>query len=1413
MKRNTFFLMAFGLMSFGLNAQSLRSEWVEKFRKIQPPNSKIIESTMPFYNSSRTNGGMDADTLNFLNGKDLVRQILWLNTNDENELHEIDSVRGDIEESYIKQNIIPITLVDYKYQAIHDSIEKINGITINAKDSLYEFKTSTGYHGSLYEDKYAFGVSFPLERIRTDFNRIVIDERLMLSNIALNPSGVWKIKIGSFQADMQLNVPMDIPFMNDTLLKVEIGYVVPETDVRVSYIENPWPVSGGKTKIMGRAEMPKNQNSTSGTSGGSGSGSSSGYDVPNDGFGHYPVSGNFVFVPAQKLWVETIDGFPGLPDLKALVTLDYGSDNKKLHTCIKKPLVFIEGIDFGYKSYGFGERDYKCGTMGYRDMVAGKQWNVETQKHESCESIAQAPEILKRYKAAGYDILYVDFYDGANDMDFNSETVIKVIQSIQSQMCGEKIHVVGVSMGSIVAKMALKKMERRKLNSCVASFTSFDGPHQGANIPLGLQRFVSYMSDVSDDSKYVLEKMLRRPAARQLLELHESVNAGCDNERNKLVRTDTLIGGYPSNMKLLAITNGSGLGSKGYIKKLDGNFLKPADVLVEIEFKRPFSKSMPWFASTNVATIYAAHKSAGSSYFVAKMFGFFGGKSNFQSHKSNVQHDHINGSWNNAIGRVNDFGRLGNLFLKAVRFSDKTTFVNTVSALDLKFAKQANSKQDIHDMPLTVNSKSLLMPLGSGFSTPFERIFIPQKNQEHAYLDSSAGGNTMWLLLELNKISDANHSTVVDKNYNYRGSNAVKVKSMEVLNGAVFELNGLGAFPAISKDDSLLERTLEIHNYYSSTCMNSTYNVTGNATFSIGNYKNYTGFTINSGGILKLSSGSKLRIRAGSKMILNEGALLNIGENCSLVLDDKSQLRIESGAKIYLNRGSKIFLNGENAMLHVKGDLVLDSGVIFEPKSMSKMGLVKFTNVGYGYGDATIKALGRNVSMKFIGSGKKGLTNLQIEGKVTFPFQKSLNTYPLDLFNLDSCHVLFDGSGQLICGNNVLLNNSKFESVSWANGSGKGMCYLGDEIVVNKCNFSSLDTGLSIFTKQTSRHNELNNNVFDECAVGLISRGRGIEINASQFANNEIGAVFENLTEELIVKDCDISSNTKVGLNVKNAYLNSSFAFIMGTSFYKNYVSVRMEKQSLLSKCNVYSLNQIGIDIRNAKLYLGNKFYKYSDYLEASVVAGNNAYLNQNTVSIYLQEAMPFLDGGNNFIYTKTNTENKLQIYGTILMDYNLPYWDNTFTKFNVNGNYWINNNKKYNIDSVDANCVDVSYTSGGAVIPLKLSGKVASRNQFLECIDPTKNIDFGGGLKSNVYGNDDKIERINLDFIKPIADGFEIEGENVAVNVFNVSGQLVLKSVTKDTGTNFFRLSTGIYFIQAQNSEGISSKKIFVTN
>ena len=118
---------------------------------------------------------------------------------------------------------------------------------------------------------------------------------------------------------------------------------------------------------------------------------------------------------------------------------------------------------------------------------------------------------------------------------------------------------------------------------------------------------------------------------------------------------------------------------------------------------------------------------------------------------------------------------------------------------------------------------------------------------------------------------------------------------------------------------------------------------------------------------------------------------------------------------------------------------------------------------------------------------------------------------------------------------------------------------------------------------------------------------------------------------------------------------------------------------------------------------------------------------------------------------------------------------------------------------------VDLDGAKANQIINYKVLEKIALKTNL--------NIDFGGGLKSNVHGTDDKIERINLDFIKPIADGFEIEGENVAVNVFNVSGQLVLKSVTKDIGTNFFRLSTGIYFIQAQNSEGICSKKIFVTN
>lgn len=1403
MKRKIFSLLALGISSMVLYGQGTSPNWMERFKRIQPAGGKIIESTIPFYQTHRLQGGLLKDTLNFENGKEVLRQILWLQSKDEQEKNEIDSVRDEIEDSYIRKNILPITVIDYKYKSIPDTIWKLNGIEMNAKDSFLDFKSGfTNNGGGLYKDNYVFAISLPMERLRTDFNSIVMDERLMVTNLQRAIGGIWKLKIGKFEVQIQPNIPIQIPVGTDSLVKIELSYEVDETNERVLLIENPMPVGVNKTKIGGRAEIPNNS-----FGGGSGSKGSSNNEITS-----YPVSPYFVSVPFSNIMVETIDGFPGLPDLKALVTLDFGYDNKSKHTCMKKPLIFVEGIDFGFRKFEFGERDFKCGTMGYRDLQAGKIWNVEKQEYEKCESIANAPYILKKYKEAGYDIIYVDFYDGANDITYNAETLIKVIQSVQTQMCGEKIHVVGVSMGSIVAKIALKAMESRKLNSCVASFTSFDGPLQGANIPLGIQKLVSYMSRFSDESNYALNKMLRRPASKQLLELHETVQFGSDPARKAYLRTDSLVGGYPSNMILLGIANGSGLGNKGYVKKKNGADMNPGDLMLDIQLKKPFSKYISLF-TYSYAKVYAANHYHGNTPDVGMVKGFFSSTDYLGSDNRNPRRDHIAGSWNASIGSINNFGKLGNLFLTAKFETDRTTFVNTVSALDIEYAKGVKVGIDIHEQPISVNDKSLSAPLGTEMTTPFQRVFIPKENQEHVFLDSAVRGNAMWLLGELNKISEVSHKTVINDQYNFRGSNAKNIKSMEVYNGGEFEVNGLGTFPAIVREDSLLERSLKEHHYTSSGCSAAKYTVTNSSIFSVGNYKNSTVFSVKNGSSMILSVGSKLRVRSGSTVVFKEGSELEIGDKCEIEIEDNGKLQIESGAKIYVKRGSKLWLNGGGALLHIQGDLVLDSGVFFEPKTKTKLGLVKFTNVGYGFGDAAIKALGRNVVFTFKGSGKLGMPNLQIEGKMNFPSIKSKSSYPLDLVTVDSSHVLFDGGGQLQIGENVVLTNSKFESIVWADGHGKGVKYMGDALMSERNTFYNLDTGLTVYTEQSNLHNEITNTVFENCKIGFKFRGRGIEVRESRLINNDYGIVGENITEEVIVKNCDISDNREIGIWLKNnGYINPKFAFIIGNNFYRNNSSIKVEKQPILSKCNVYSLNQIGIDITSAKLYLSNKYFMYSEYLDGTIGGGNNAFLNQKTTSIFMDEAMPFIDGGNNFVYSKIHTDNTMQITGSVAVGNNLGYWDKTYSKINMGGNYWSNSSKNYTIDSVDLHCVNVYSMSGKAKIDLKIFGNLASRNSFTECAEVSKGLDFTGGLRSS--GKVTDLEGgIDESLIKSVADGFKVEGENIKIQVFNSAGQVVLKMETKEKGTNYIKLPTGIYFIQAQNLGGYNTKKIFVTN
>ena len=1378
-------MFVLGLFQGRVGAQStVYQDILPKFKWVQPVGEKCIESVLPFVDPARSNGDALSDTLNHEEGKELLRQVMWLKSKDLKEYEELDSARQTIENEYVARNILPISVIDYTYKIMRDSIRDY-GLQID-KDSFVHFKTGVN-DARVFETKYLFTFHTPLEYVRKDFNQFVIDERLMLSNVKLNPQGKWYMKFGKSTVQVQVNVPFQVPLGADSMVFAELSYEVPQEDVRIDYMETPWYNTSSTAKVVATKVMKVN------------------------------VSKDILDVfEGQGLYLKTVNAFPGLPDLRANISIHYGKNKYgSLNPCIQKPIIFVEGIDFGYKGYPIGERDAKCGSMGYLDLLKGKQWNVERQQWETNLGLAQAPAILEKYRKAGYDIIYVDFFDGAADMDFNSEVLIKVIQEVQSSMCGEKVHVVGVSMGGIVAKMALKKMENRKLPNCVVSYTSFDAPQQGANIPLGVQRFVSYMSSMSADCKDIRDRMLRRPAARQLLVLHETTGKGHDQARQLHLRWDSLQGGYPKNVWLLGVSNGSGLGDKGIVKKLNGSALTPGDDLLSIRFKVPVYNVFQYFVTSRLATIYATHKKQNSNTaVVVKVDGLFSNRWLY-SQVSNSQLDHVSGSWNGAVGAFRDFGKIGNIFVKTTFNTDKTTFVPTVSSLDLK-PKYASlmSSSEIHEKQFTVNGKTFSEILGPKLTSPFQRIFIAKENQEHVFLDSSAGGNAIWLLSELNKIDGADHERVIVKDYNFRVPMGMQVKSFEVLKGAKFELNGSGHYPSIDKEDSLLNRTATRKVYTSSMCGASQYVVTDQSEFCIGSKNSTTEFEMNQSSKIVLKSGSKLFLPTGkNKLILKDGSSLEVGENCVFELGNGSHCVVESGSSIHFRKGSKLILNGEISMLHIKGKLILDSGVIFEPVGLAgaKIGIVKFTNVGYGYGDAQIQVKGKGVKMNFNGNGKSNNMNLQIEGQVLFPYKRTLETYGLSALSIKNSRVYFGANGKLVTGDSFSGEASHFESADWANGTGDGIEYEGEHLLLSTCSFNKLDTAVRVKSVANNGIHNISAILVNNCNMGVVQNGGGCKISGGKFEGNVNGLMFENLDEELYVEDCSFIDQDETGLMIKNSSINQRFTFLLRNEFLRNKIGLKVKKQHVLSRCNYFTLNQVGLYLESSKLNMNKSIYKWSVILDDMVNGGNNSFSNNYTASIQFKDAMPFLEGNNNFNRSANFSGSKVQIEGTVNMDMNQPYWDAALTKVLVGLNFWSGSKSNFNADSIDANFVDLKNANNGN--HLKLYGGLSAKFSSDLCYNASKLSDFDGEMQGHKSEDMDMGGPALETMVHATPDGFGVKGENVQIYVYNTNGQVVFKGKTVGEGKHFYHLASGVYFVKVSGSTGTESKKILVTD
>ncbi|WP_417159463.1 esterase/lipase family protein, partial [Streptomyces cyaneofuscatus] len=167
--------------------------------------------------------------------------------------------------------------------------------------------------------------------------------------------------------------------------------------------------------------------------------------------------------------------------------------------------------------------------------------------------------LIGSLKERGHDVVLLGYDDrGASILDNARTATAAILRTIATRVGDEPLVVGGFSMGGIVTRYALAKMEHDRIDHQTALYFSYDSPHRGAVIPIGLQAFAHFIPVANN-----FAKQMNSSAARQMLWRHydsETGTVGVDPEREKFLEALRAVGGWPQRPRTIAVANGRGDG-------------------------------------------------------------------------------------------------------------------------------------------------------------------------------------------------------------------------------------------------------------------------------------------------------------------------------------------------------------------------------------------------------------------------------------------------------------------------------------------------------------------------------------------------------------------------------------------------------------------------------------------------------------------------------------------------------------------------------------------------------------------------------------------------------------------------------------------------------------------------------------
>jgi hypothetical protein len=324
--------------------------------------------------------------------------------------------------------------------------------------------------------------------------------------------------------------------------------------------------------------------------------------------------------------------------------------------------------------------------------------------------------LLEDLRTRGFDAVVLNFADATDYLQRNGQVVRSLVEEVSGLVPGTPVALVGASMGGLLSRYALADLEHEGVPHPVDRYISFDAPHAGANIPLGIQYWVAFFADESAEAAALLAS-LDSPAARQLLVYHRTDPPGTTGVPDPLRATFLAeladLGGFPSGPRSAAVANGSGVGlSQGF---------GGGDRVVEWEYRG--------FLVDIDGDVYAV-PDGGSALIFDGRIDVIGLPADVQqvTVTGTLPYDHAPGGYRSSMAQMDaveaPFGDI-------VALHPAHAFVPTVSALDLSGVGL------FHDLS---GDPDLLT------RSPFDALYFPLANQDHVTITPESAA---WFLAEI----------------------------------------------------------------------------------------------------------------------------------------------------------------------------------------------------------------------------------------------------------------------------------------------------------------------------------------------------------------------------------------------------------------------------------------------------------------------------------------------------------------------------------------------------------------------------------------------------------------------------------------------------------------------------------------